>query len=262
MANVPAELQDADRGLRLHVAMSRAGVGSRRACETMIAEGRVSVNGVDIRPDDMPVWVDPQRDHVAVDGRTIARPRRRTFTYLMVNKPRRVICTNDDPEGRRRIVDLVPQSERLHCVGRLDSDSTGLVLLTNDGELTERLTHPRNQVPKTYRVTIKGSLDGEAIEKLRRGIVLADKAGQTARTHASGVRLMERDADRTRLEITLREGRNREIRRMLARLGHPVKRLRRIAIGPVQLKGVASGSWRYLTRQELRDLRKAAGMRS
>ncbi|NBC11090.1 MAG: pseudouridine synthase [Planctomycetes bacterium] len=261
MANVPAELKDQSRGLRLHVAMSRAGVGSRRACEQMIAEGRVSVNGVDIGPDDMPVWVDTHRDPVRVDGRQIARPRRRTFTYLMVNKPRRVICTNDDPQGRRRIVDLVPQDERLFCVGRLDADSSGLVLLTNDGELAERLTHPRREVAKTYRVTIKGSLDGAAIEKLRRGVVLADRAGQTARARASGVRLLERDADRTRLEITLREGRNREIRRMLARLGHPVKRLRRIAIGPVPLKGVASGAWRYLTRQELRDLRKAAGMR-
>ncbi len=261
MANVPAELKDDARGLRLHVAMAHAGVGSRRTCEQMIAEGRVSVNGRPIGERDLPVWVDSFADHIRVDGRQIARPRRRTFTYLMVNKPRSVICTNDDPEGRRRIVDLVPHNERLFCVGRLDADSTGLVLLTNDGELTQRLTHPRNQVPKTYRVTIKGLLDGQAIEKLRRGIVLADKSGKTARAQASRVKLLERDADRTRLEITLREGRNREIRRMLARLGHPVKRLRRIAIGPVQMKGVASGEWRKLTRPELGGLRKAAGMK-
>ncbi len=259
MAKVPAELKDESRGLRLHVAMAHAGVGSRRGCEQMIAERRVSVNGRTITPRDMPVWIDPHADRVELDGRAVARPRRRTFTYLMVNKPRRVICTNADPEGRPRVFDLVPHNERLFCVGRLDSDSTGLVLLTNDGELTQKLTHPRNQVAKTYRVTIKGQLDGEAIDKLHRGIVLADKSGQAATAHASRVRLIKRDTDRTRLEITLREGRNREIRRMLARLGHPVKRLKRIAIGPVQLKGLASGEWRKLTRQELAGLRKAAG---
>lgn len=252
----PADLRDASRGVRLQKAMAEAGVGSRRACEQMVEEGRVTVNGTLVT--DLPAWVDPQADQIEVDGRAIARRRKPGRLYLMVNKPRNVICTNRDPEGRKRVVELVPHRERLFCVGRLDADSTGLVLLTNDGSFTEKLTHPRHEVAKTYHVTVKGELDAEAVEKLTAGIVLADRAGGAARAKASGVTVKTRDRERTVLEITLREGRNREIRRMLARLGYPVKKLRRIAIGSVKLKGVASGQWRELTRGEVAALRKAA----
>lgn len=250
-------LRDAARGVRLHKAMADAGVGSRRACEKLIAEGRVTVNGDLVT--EMPAWVDPDADRVEVDGRGIARRRRPGRLYLMVNKPRNVICTNHDPEGRKRVVDLAPHRERLFCVGRLDAESTGMVILTNDGALTEKLTHPRHEVPKTYQVTVKGELTPEAVEKLTRGVVLADREGGAARAKAASVEVKRRDRDSTVLQITLREGRNREIRRMMARLGYRVKKLRRIAIGPVALKGVGSGQWRELSRGEVAALRKAAG---
>lgn len=238
--------------------MADAGVGSRRACEKLIEEGAVSVNGKIVT--ELPIFVDPQVDRIEVSGRPIARaggrPRR---VYLMVNKPRNVICTNRDPQGRSRVIDLVPHSERLFCVGRLDGDSTGLVLLSNDGQLCERLTHPRYEIPKTYRVTVRGKLEAEDVAKLERGIYLADRRkGGGARAQAERVELLKTDRDRTELQITLREGKNREIRRMLVRLGHPVKKLRRIALGPLRLKGVASGQWRALSQSEVRALRRAA----
>lgn len=251
-------LTNATRGVRLHKALADAGVGSRRACEKMIEEGQVSVNGQVITK--MPVWVDPQVDRISVSGRRVGRKQAEVGSiYLMVFKPRNVICTNRDPEGRRRVVDLVPHTQRLFCVGRLDAESTGLVLLTNDGELTQKLTHPSHEVVKTYQATIKGRLEPGEIEKLRKGIFLGEeKTGRGMKAKATGVKLITRDFDRSKIEITLREGRNREIRRMLARLGHPVKKLRRIAIGPVQLKGLAMGDWRALTRYEVSALKRAA----
>jgi pseudouridine synthase len=256
----PAELRDASRGVRLHKAMADAGVGSRRRCEQLIDDQLVTVNGHLVTK--LPVWVDPSADRIEVDGREVARQHGAArHVYLMVNKPRGVICTNRDELGRKRVVDLVPHHERLHCVGRLDAESTGLVLLTNDGELTQQLTHPSHGVPKTYRVTIKGRLDADDVERLRDGIVLADRSGRAGKAKASAVRLVDSHVDRSRLEITLREGRNREIRRMLARLGHKVTKLRRVAIGGVTLKGVAAGEWRALTRVEVGALRKASAGR-
>ncbi|MDH3583157.1 MAG: rRNA pseudouridine synthase [Phycisphaerae bacterium] len=253
--------RDAARGPRLHKALADLGAGSRRACERLIEEGRVAVNGAII--DTSPAWVDPTADRIEVDGHCLTRRGSRAGrTYLMVNKPRAVICTNADPEGRRRIIDLVPHTQRLFCVGRLDADSSGLVLLTDDGDLAHRLTHPSFGVDKTYEVTIKGALTPEQIEKLQRGILLTDRrspgATRVARSRAAGVEIVRRDREKTSLRITLREGRNREIRRMLARQGHRVNRLRRIGIGPLKLKGVASGQWRALTRPELSAIRAAA----
>ncbi len=252
----PAELRDASRGVRLNKLLAEAGVASRRACDELIDELRVSVNGWTVT--EMPVWVDPGADRVEVDGRPIGR-KRRGHTYLMLNKPRNYICTNSDPEGRRRVFDLVPHTQRLFCVGRLDYDSTGLVLLTDDGALTQKLTHPSGEVPKTYRVTIKGRLEEQDIEQMKRGIYLGDRVrGGAVKARVERVKLIDRHHDRSRVEITLREGRNREIRRLLARLGHPVKKLVRTAVGPVKLKGVASGEWRELTRTELASLRRHA----
>jgi 23S rRNA pseudouridine2605 synthase len=253
----PAELRDAARGVRLHKAMADAGVGSRRKCEQLIEQKLVTVNGYLVR--ELPVWVDPAQDKIEVDGKPVARKKRQLGKlYLMINKPRGVICTNKDELNRKRIIDLVPHHERLHCVGRLDAESTGLVLLTNDGDLTQQLTHPSHGVPKTYRVTIKGRLDEDEVERLTEGIYLADRTGKQGKARATKVRLVDRHVDRSRLEITLREGRNREIRRMLARLGHKVTKLRRTAIASVPLKGVASGEWRALTRAEVAALRRAA----
>ena len=255
----PADLRDNTRGVRLQKALNEAGIGSRRQCEAFIEDGRVAVNGQIVTT--LPAWTDPKTDRITFDEQPIRRPSRAASLYLMVYKPRGVICTNRDPEGRRRIIDLVPHPAHLFCVGRLDSESNGLVLLTNDGDLANQLTHPRYEVPKTYRVTVKGLVDDQAIARIQRGLILADKSGRVAKAHASAVRLMRRDRDRSRLQITLREGRNREIRRMLARLGFPVKRLTRIAIGKVRLKGLASGEWRELTRAELTTLREAAGLK-
>ena len=161
----PSVSHDTHPGLRLHKAMAQAGVGSRRACEKLIEAGRVSVNGSVIQR--MPVWVDPAGDRVEVDGRPIRGRRSSAKTYLLVHKPRGIICTNADPQGRRRIIDLVPPTVRLFCVGRLDAESTGLVLLTDDGELANRLTHPRYGVSKRYQVSVRGRLDDQQLEKLR-----------------------------------------------------------------------------------------------
>ena len=241
--------------VRLHKYLADAGVASRRAAEELIEKGHVSVNGRVVKT--LPAWVEPGRDRVEVDGEPVgARLADRPRLWLMVNKPRRVICTSRDPEGRKSILDLVPDGRRLFCVGRLDADSSGLVLLTDDGETANLLTHPRYQVPKTYQVVVRGRLEEADLEKLRNGIVLADKEGKTATARAAAVRVTGRQSERTQLRITLREGRNREIRRMIARLGYKVQRLKRLAIGPIELKGVAIGDFRHLHTGELRALRQ------
>ncbi len=191
-------LRDASRGIRLHKALADLGVASRRASETLVQEGRVAVNGETITT--LPAWVDPNSDRIEVDGRVVNNTSRGGHYYIMVNKPRAVICTNHDPEGRRSIIDLVPFDRRLFCVGRLDHDSTGLTLLTDDGDLAHRLTHPSYGIPKTYRVTLKGFLEDEAIERLRSGIWLGPrgKQRQAAKAQAAKVSILARDRDRTR----------------------------------------------------------------
>ena len=286
----PDPLHDKSHGIRLQKAMADAGVASRRACETLIQEGRVRVNGQ--RVDALPAWVDPAADAIEVDGKPLARPRkpRRTprdqaasaasktpplgKTYLMVYKPRGVISTNADPEGRKRVIDLVDAhlAPRLYPVGRLDADSTGLILLTDDGDLTHRLTHPSFGVTKQYRVTVKGKLSEKDLAKLRKGFYLAPtKRGDAApaspkpakKAKPESVRVLKTTTDRARgdrtvLSITLTEGQNREIRRILARLGFKVRKLHRTAIGPVTLKGLRPSGWRPLTPTELSRLRRAA----
>ncbi|MGV6813985.1 MAG: pseudouridine synthase [Phycisphaerales bacterium] len=255
-------LTDASRGKRLQRVMADAGIGSRRACEAMIENGLVEVNS--IRVHKLPVWVDPEEDHIVVDGRPLPKADRKL--YIMLNKPANTLSTNQDEPGsdRRTVVDLVnhPAAARLFPVGRLDYDTVGLILLTNDGELANRLTHPRYGVPKTYRVTVKGELDEEAIKELERGIYLAQrKAGRTdgaVRTSHVEITLIARDRERTVVSLTLREGRNRQVRRMLAAVGYPVKKLERVGMGPVKLSGLPRGGWRELTREEIRGLRRAA----
>jgi len=254
-------LRDASRGVRLQKALAEAGVGSRRRCEELIESGAVAVN--DRVVDTLPAWVDPQRDRLTVDGAPVRGAERRV--YVMLNKPRRTVTSLDDPEGRRDIADLVdhPASARLFPVGRLDYDTTGLLLLTNDGELANRLTHPRYGVDKTYRAVVKGCLDDDALATLRRGVYLARRRqGRTVgaeRAAPADVRLVRRERDRTILDITLTEGRNRQVRRMLAHLDRPVRKLKRIRMGPLNLKGLRTGEWRELTRDELRELRRVAG---
>jgi 23S rRNA pseudouridine2605 synthase len=252
-------LHDASRGQRLQKVMAEAGVASRRACEKLIFEGHVEVNGNVVT--ELPAWVDPAEDTIRVKGQQIGRTTR--TVYVMLNKPSRCVTTLDDPDGRRTVVEYVqhPSGLRLFPVGRLDYETQGLLLMTNDGELTNLLTHPRYGVPKCYRAVIKGKLDHEACAELERGIVLATRSkGETlgaTRTRPVQIHFLRRDRDTSIIEITLKEGKNRQIRRMLAKVGFPVKKLTRVTIGPLRLKGLAPGAWRELSTHELRTLRKA-----
>jgi len=248
--------QDDRRGERIQKVLAASGVASRRDCEQMVSDGRVRVNGVTL--DGLPAWVDPEQDRIEVDGRLLRRAER--HVYIMLFKPKGVVCTNEDPEGRRRAVDLIdhPLKARIFPVGRLDMDSSGLLLLTNDGELANRLTHPRFEVHKTYEVTVSGRLDDAAVKRLSEGVFLPERDEPGTRTGRSRLKLLGRDGTRTALLMELREGRNRQIRRMMLRLGHPVRRLRRVAMGPLRLKGLGVGAWRELTSAELRELREAA----
>lgn len=258
---------------RLQRILADAGVASRRACERLIEEGRVEVNGQIVQS--LPAFADPATDRIAVDGRPIRK--RGRHIYIMLNKPARTLTTAADEPGmdRRTVVDLVehPSGERLFPVGRLDYETTGLLIMTNDGELANRLTHPRYEAPKTYRVVARGDLDEPTLERLRKGLFLTDrKAGRTSggggarggasRATPESVRIVRRDRDRATLEITLTEGRNREIRRLLAAVDLNVRRLERIAVGPVRLRGVARGAWRELDRAEIHALRQVAGLQT
>ncbi len=247
--------------VRLQKILAASGLGSRRSCEKMIEAGEVTINGHLMTK--LPVLVDPAHDHIVVNGRRIKPPD--PYVYIMLFKPRGVVCTNDDPEGRTRAIDLIkhPSHARLYPVGRLDQDSSGLLLLTNDGELANRLTHPRYSVHKVYEVTIAGALDEKGLKRLQRGLFLTGfrsvpKADRASRTLRSRLTIVKRDRDRTRLLMELREGRNRQIRRMMAQLGHQVKKLRRVQMGPIKLKGLKPGQWRELMPRELVALKKAA----
>jgi pseudouridine synthase len=253
------DFTDASRGPRLHKVLAEAGVGSRRACEELVESGAVAVNGHIIEK--LPAWVDPVRDTITVDGRRIKRPE--PHVYVMLFKPRGIVCTNDDPDGRKRAIDLVdhPAGTRLYPVGRLDADSSGLLLLTNDGEMANRLTHPRYGVHKVYELTVDGGLDDEAVRKLERGIFLTGRRrgrDRGRRTTRSRLTLLRSGRDRSRLLMELREGRNRQIRRMMLRVGHKVRKLRRIQMGPLKLKGLRPGQWRELLPNEIEALRRAA----
>jgi 23S rRNA pseudouridine2605 synthase len=233
---------------RLNKLLAHAGLGSRRHCETLIATGRVSVDGQVVRA--LGTKVEPGQ-HVTVDGQPIRLER---SVYWLVNKPRGFLCTNYDPAGRPRAIDLVPQvSQRVYTVGRLDEDSEGLLLLTNNGDLANRLMHPRFGVSKTYLVQVAGHPEKEEFHKLLQGVWLSD-----GHVRARHVKRLKTQGESTWLRIVLSEGKNREIRRMLARLGHKVMRLKRVAIGPVKLERLPTGKARRLTQAELTGLRQAS----
>ncbi len=233
---------------RLQKVLAAAGVGSRRDCEELILEGRVEVDGQIVQT--LGTRVDPLTQRIRVDGTTLPAPRR---VYYMLNKPPGVLCTNNDPSGRARAIDLIRSNERLFTVGRLDQASEGLIILTNDGELSNKLTHPRYGIEKVYRARVAGTPEPSVLAKLKRGIHFADGFAKV-----SDVRIKSRDKQSTILEIVLREGRNREIRRLLARIGHKVFSLTRIAMGPLRLGELPSGAHRSLTREEVKSLRHAA----
>jgi 23S rRNA pseudouridine2605 synthase len=231
-------------GPRLQKVLAQVGIGSRRVCEEMIAAGRITVDG---EVAELGRRVDPAEARIAVDGVPLSvRPG--LVTYLL-NKPPGVVSTAADPAGRPTVVDLVPAEPRVHPVGRLDADSEGLLLLTNDGDLTFHLTHPRFGVEKEYLVAVQGRLRPSEVRRLREGVTLEDGVTAPAR-----VALVEPDVAR----ITIHEGRNRQVRRMCAAVGHPVLRLVRIRIGPLADRSLAPGQWRLLTFTEVRALAAAA----
>lgn len=230
-------------GVRLQKVLSAAGVASRRASEELIAEGRVEVNGQPVI--EMGVRVDPERDVIRVDGARI--PAARRHTYWVLNKPRGVVSTMDDPEGRPSLADYVPRkSDRLFHVGRLDTDTEGLILLTNDGEFTHRMTHPSYEVPKTYLAEVEGDVDAKVARRLEKGVTLEDGP-----VHPDKLKVVMRSAEKSLVEVTIHEGRNRIVRRMFDAVAHPVRRLSRTRIGPVRLSQLAPGEIRELTRDEL-----------
>ncbi|MBI5879414.1 MAG: rRNA pseudouridine synthase [Chloroflexi bacterium] len=238
--------------IRLHKVLADAGVASRRHAEALIADGRVRVNGVVVR--EMGVQVKPDRDRIQVDGQPVEI--RQDHVYLALNKPRGVVSTASDPEGRKTVIDLVPRDRRVYPVGRLDYDSEGLMLLTDDGAMANRLLHPRYEQEREYRALVTGTPPDTVLKKLCEGIDLED--GHTA---PARFEIDSRVSGDAWLRVIMREGRNRQVRRMLEAVGYPVKRLVRARLATLRLGDLASGQWRRLTPREVADLRQATSSR-
>ena len=229
---------------RLQKVLAAAGYGSRRVCEELIADGRVTVNGTVAT---LGSRADPEADAIEVDGARLGV--RQGLVHYLLNKPAGVVTTASDPHGRPTVVGLVPPEPRVYPVGRLDADTEGLLVVTNDGELAQRLTHPSFGVDKEYLAEVEGTPSRGAVRRLREGVELDD--GPTAPAKVSLV-------DPHTLRITIHEGRNRQVRRMCAAVGHPVRSLVRTRIGPLSDRRLAPGAWRPLTQAEVRDLERAA----
>lgn len=238
----------AHEGERLQKVLARAGLGSRRVCEEFIADGRVTVDG---QVAQLGRRVDIERDAIALDGVTVVV--RNDLVYYLLNKPTGYVSTASDPQARPTVVELVPTAPRVFPVGRLDVDTEGLLLLTNDGALTQMLTHPSFGVMKSYLAEVEGDPAPTAIRQLRHGLELDDGPTAPAR-----VRVVQRGAATTAIEIGIHEGRNRQVRRMCDAVGHPVRRLVRTRIGPLHDRRLAPGSWRSLSAGEVRRLYEAA----
>lgn len=231
--------------MRLNQAIAQTGLCSRRKADDLIAAGKVKVNGAICN--DFARDIDPDSDRLEVEGKRLAFKK---FTYVALNKPPGVVTTMSDEQERETVIDLLPKTLRhLKPVGRLDMYSEGLLILTNDGDLALKLTHPRHHLPKLYSVKVRGDMTNREAKMLAQGVPLED-----GRTLPAKVRIAERNKTYTVVEIALVEGRNRQIRRMFAYLGYPVARLVRLAIGGLQLGQMAPGDWRYLTSQEVSDL--------
>jgi len=240
---------DHPEGERLQKLIAQAGLASRREAEEWILQGRVTLNGR--RVTELGTRAVAGRDTIRVDGRRL--PGSERPTAILINKPKGYLSTCSDPEKRPTVLDLIPQiRERLYPVGRLDFNSEGLLILTNDGDLALAVTHPRNGCAKVYRVKVRGIPPDEILGRLRRGISLEGR--RTSPTSITRVRT----ENNAWLEITLREGRKNQIRRMFEQIGHPVLKLKRIAIGGIGDRGLAPGSWRHLTKEEIRSLKGGA----
>src|SRR6185436_15319750 len=232
---------------RLQKILSQAGIASRRASEQLMRDGRVTVNGTTIL--ELGTKADASRDDIRVDGRRIKIPER--HLYLLLNKPRGYVTTRSDPQKRPIVIDLLKGvREYVYPVGRLDYDSEGLLILTNDGELAARLTHPRHAVPRVYEAAVAGIPDEHDLKRLAKGVTIEGERTGPAEVVSLGP---------SRLRITVREGRNRQVRKMCDAIGHPVNELRRVAIGPIRDSRLKTGYWRELTAQEVAKLRKASG---
>lgn len=246
---------------RLQKILSQWGIASRREAEAMILAGRVRCNGTVV---ELGQKADPQLDAIAVDGKLIQPTHRPDLLYLLLHKPVGVVSTCDDPQGRPTVMHLLPSELRvgkgIHPVGRLDVDSTGAILLTNDGELTFALTHPRHSIPKTYHVWVQGHPPQSVLQQWRQGVVLDDR-----KTRPAQVRVIKSSSSQTCLEIILKEGRNRQIRRIAQQLGYPVVQLHRTAIGSIQLQPLGEpplprGCYRHLKDYELAFLQAAPAL--
>ncbi|GAB6137692.1 pseudouridine synthase [Halanaerobaculum tunisiense] len=232
---------------RLHKVMAQAGIASRRKSEDIIAQGRVEVNGEVVT--ELGAQVDPTQDQIKVDGKELTEE---DPVYILLNKPQEVITTVDDPQGRKTVVDIVDVPERVYPVGRLDYDTEGLLLLTNDGAVTYALTHPSHQVDKKYIATVEGAPDEDAIEKLESGVKLSD--GWTAPAEAE---LVVEMGSRSILSLEVHEGRKHQVKRMCKEVGHPVLELKRIKVGPLTLgEELKPGDYRELTAEEIDQLQE------
>lgn len=237
--------------IRLQKILADAGVASRRKAEELIKEGRVSVNGKVVT--EMGFKASPFEDHIKVDGKLIKFSTQKTV-YFMLNKPKKVMCTVEDPEGRQTVIDIIRNriKERVWPVGRLDYHSEGLVILTNDGELTLRLTHPRYKVPKVYEVKVKDLPAEEKLDKLRKGVYLED-----GKTQPCEIYFLKTTRENSRFKVVLKEGKKQQVRRMFMKIGHPVMKLKRIEYGPLKLGKLAIGDFRPLSEKEIQELKKA-----
>ena len=234
---------------RLQKVLARGGIASRRRSEEIISAGRVTVDGQVVT--EMGVKVDPETQDIRCDGKRVHSIKR---VYYLVNKPLGYVCTNDDPQGRPRAVDLVPDlPENTHTIGRLDADTEGLLILTNDGELTQRVAHPSHGVLKVYEAWVRGAMIPTTLKGLLGGVVIEGR-----RQQAVAAAILEHQAQTTKVSVTLVEGRNREVRRMLKRLNHPVISLRRVAIGPISDPRLPVGGWRALKGGEIEGLLAAS----
>jgi 23S rRNA pseudouridine2605 synthase len=245
-------------GERLQKILSQAGVASRRLAEELIVQGRVQVNGVTVTA--LGTKADPNTDEIKVDDRRIQAQKHKR--YILLHKPRGYMTTRSDPEGRPTVLDLLRGvREYIYPVGRLDYDSEGLLLLTNDGELAARLTHPRHEIDKVYEARVRGVPDEHVIARLEKGVTIDGH-----RTAPAKVRVLDppkkfqSDSDQTRVELAIHEGRQRQVRQMFDAVGHPVVRLKRVRIGPISDPDMPPGHWRELTPQEVARLQRATGL--
>lgn len=236
--------------IRLNKYLAMCGVASRRKADELIQQGRVTVNGQVITQ--LGTKINPTKDKVTIDGKPV-KPQER-LVYIVLNKPKDCITTVRDEKGRRTVLDLVKVKERIFPVGRLDRNTTGVLLLTNDGELAYRLMHPKYKVEKAYKVAIDKPIKPEDIQKLKQGIMLDGR-----KTEACDVYILP-NSENKELGITIREGRYRQIRRMFERLGYKVRKLHRVSFGGITVSGMKRGEWRYLTEKEIKKLKRLVGL--